>query len=86
LKFESPTVAIFLSVPDDALLERLLKRGRTDDVKEIIVKRQKRYKKDVSEVRPLLEAAQVPTASVDGTGDIQTVAENILKTVKPFIN
>jgi adenylate kinase len=86
LKYESPTVAIFLSLTDEILLERLLKRGRADDTKEIIVKRQKRYKKDVSKVRPMLEAAKVPTFSVDGTGNIETVAENIWQALKPLVD
>ena len=84
LSYASPTVAIFLLVPNEVLMERLLKRGREDDKTHIIRGRLETYQKDIAAVRPILEAVGVPTFTIDGTGDKQTVEKNIWDAIEPF--
>jgi adenylate kinase len=70
---------IELTVPEDALVERLLARGRADDTEEIIRNRQQVYR---SETAPLLDYYADELITVDGTGDVDEVTDRILSALR----
>ncbi len=70
--------AFYLKIPREIVLERLLKRGRKDDTEDLIKKRLDLY---YLQTQPLLDyyKNQGILVEVDGTGDIQTIQDEIKK-------
>jgi adenylate kinase len=62
------------AVSDDVVVERLLARGRSDDIEEVIRNRQKVYR---DETAPLLEHYRDKLVSVDAVGAVDEVAERV---------
>lgn len=75
------SVVVF-DVDEDALVERLLSRGRADDTEDTIRNRFKVYQEQTA---PLLDVYgdRGIVVTVDGLGDIDDVTERILQVVKP---
>lgn len=71
---------IYLNIPDEVVLARLLKRGRTDDTEESIKTRVNLYRE---KTQPLLDfyKKQEILVKVEGVGDIQTVQDEIKKSL-----
>lgn len=71
------TVVVF-GVDEDALVERLLERGRADDTEDTIRTRFKVYQEQTA---PLLDVYRNRgiVVTVDGLGDIEDVTERILQ-------
>lgn len=69
-------LAIYLDISDAELEQRLLKRGRADDKKEIIENRLKVYH---TETKPILEYFQKQNKllTIDGHGSIEKVHQKI---------
>jgi adenylate kinase len=76
------TVVLF-EVDEDALVERLLARGRVDDTEETIRTRFQVYQEQTA---PLLEiyGPRGIVVSIDGIGDIDEVTERILSALDAY--
>ena len=75
------TVVVF-DVDEDALVERLLGRGRADDTEDTIRTRFKVYQEQTT---PLLDAYRNRgiVVTIDGLGEIEDVTERILQVLAP---
>jgi adenylate kinase len=75
---------IELTVDEDSVVERLLKRaeteGRTDDTEEVIRERQAIYRKETAPLIALYEQHGV-LVKVDGMGSVDEVTERVVKAV-----
>ncbi len=82
----SVTAVINLVVPEDVIIDRLVKRGRKDDRPDIIRHRLEVYHKETA---PLLQYYQehstIPVITIDGNADIETVNQRILSAIKSRI-
>ena len=81
---QSLSAVVELEVPDEELVERLLKRaeieGRSDDTQEVIEHRLDLYHRETeSVIQEYVERGIV--ARVDGTGQIDDVTERLLQAV-----
>ncbi len=83
----SLTAVINLVVPEEVIIDRLVKRGRKDDQPEIIRHRLEIYHKETA---PLLHYYQthstIPVITIDGNADIDTVNQRILSAIKSRIH
>jgi adenylate kinase len=70
------TVVVF-EVDEDALVERLLERGRVDDTDETIRTRFKVYQEQTAPLLDLYNSRGV-VVTVDGIGEVEEVTERIL--------
>ena len=72
--------AFYLKIPQETVLERLLKRGRADDTKDLINKRLDLY---FHQTQPLLDYYENLgiLAEIDGNQDIQTIQDEIKKSL-----
>lgn len=75
------SVVVF-DVGEDALVERLLGRGRADDTEDTIRNRFKVYQVQTSPLLDIYENRGI-VAIVDGLGDIDDVTERILQVLEP---
>lgn len=66
---------IEISVDRDALVQRLLARGRADDTEDVIRNRLEVYR---SETKPLLDYYQDLLLTVNGVGEVDEVTDRIL--------
>jgi adenylate kinase len=75
---------IELTVDEDSVVERLLKRaeteGRTDDTEDVIRERQAIYRKETAPLIALYEQHGV-LVKVDGMGSVDEVTERVVKAV-----
>ena len=71
------TVVVF-DVDEDALVERLLDRGRVDDTEETIRTRFKVYQEQTAPLLDLYNSRGI-VVSVDGIGEVEEVTERILE-------
>lgn len=69
--------AVLLAVPDEAVIERLLARERTDDVRPVIEARLEVYHRQADPVRDFY-AQRGLLQIVDGTGDPDTVFRRLV--------
>jgi len=71
---------LYISVPEQEVVERLLKRGRPDDTEEGVKRRLNLYRE---QTQPLLDYYKVQGTliEIDGTGDIQKVQDEIKKSI-----
>jgi adenylate kinase len=67
-------VVIELVVPDDVVVERLLGRGRSDDVEEVIRRRQQVYREDTA---PLLGYYRDLVEVVDAVGPVKEITDRM---------
>jgi len=68
---------VLLRVPEEAIVERLLLRGRTDDTEETIRHRLEVYEKETEPVLRYLESQGVKIVVVDGMGSVDLIAKRI---------
>jgi len=68
---------LFLDVPDDEIMERLKKRGRTDDDLEIVEKRLSIFRE---QTRPLIEyySDRNILSKINGVGSVEEVYSRII--------
>ena len=71
------TVVIF-EVEEDALVERLLARGRADDTEETIRTRFKVYQEQTAPLLDIYNARGI-IVSIDGIGEVEEVTDRILE-------
>lgn len=72
---------IYLKVPEEKLLERLLIRGRPDDTKQAIEKRFSEYKISTEPVLRFYKEKSIPLYEIDGDKDIKGVQQDILQQI-----
>jgi adenylate kinase len=70
---------VSLEVPEDALVQRLLGRGRDDDTEDVIRRRQQVYRDETS---PLLEHYRDRLVTVDAVGDVPEITERVLSALR----
>jgi adenylate kinase len=68
-----------LLVDEDVVVERLLSRGRDDDVEDVIRRRQQVYR---SETAPLLDYYRDVLITVDGVGDVDEITNRVLDALR----
>jgi adenylate kinase len=86
LQREKPTLALMIDVPEPAIRFRLEERGRFDDNPGAINKRLELQRTHMPDVLAALNAAGVPIVRVDGTGEVHTVTDRILKALPRSIH
>jgi adenylate kinase len=69
---------IVMTLTDELIMERLLARGRADDIPETIKDRIKLYKETTQPVLDFLEEKNIPFIRVNGDYNIDTDVENIV--------
>ncbi len=71
---------VYLTAPDEELIERMLKRGRADDTREVIVKRFQVY---LDETAPVLDfyRERGDFTELNGVGDVDEVHERIMAAI-----
>ena len=80
-------VVVVLSVDEEELIQRLLKRaeveGRSDDTEEVVRRRQEVY---VEQTAPLIEvySGRGLVVEVGGLGEVSEVSERIAEALRPF--
>ena len=85
--FPNPGVHIvFLDIPDEEVMERLLKRGRYDDKEDVIRYRLEKYKDEetgtMASINFLREHEDVIFHDVDGVGPIEEVHQRVYSALK----
>jgi len=70
---------IQLEVAEDVVVGRLLARGRSDDIEDVIRRRQQVYR---SETAPLLEYYSDILITVDGVGEVGEVSARVLDALR----
>jgi adenylate kinase len=68
-----------LAVDDNVLVDRLLARGRGDDIEEVIRHRQQVYR---SETAPLLDYYRDVLITVDGVGEVDEITARALNALR----
>ena len=73
-------VVVFIEIPDEFLIERLLARGRDDDNEDVIRHRLEVYREKTS---PLVEHYKNKQLlkTVNGEGDIKSVSQRVIKAI-----
>ena len=83
LHYMTPTAVIFLRVPDEAVIKRLINRGRNDDSTDVIKERLVIYKK---QTLPVLEyfsfLSSFSVLDVDGSTSIKNTRELVASALK----
>lgn len=69
--------AIYIKVPDEQVVERLTKRGREDDQKELIKRRLELYHQETEPLLEILRQNQI-LEEIDGTPSIDEVNKVVL--------
>jgi adenylate kinase len=77
LKEDRIEAVLLLKVPEEAIVERLLLRGRTDDTRETIRHRLEVYEKETEPVLRYLESQGVDIVEIDGLGSVELIAKRI---------
>jgi adenylate kinase len=79
-KYDRSVEGIFLTIPREEAINRMLERGRADDTQEVIERRLGNYEKETLPVIREYENAGVVT-EINGIGEIESISEEILKSV-----
>ena len=73
---------VYLDIPDEEVMTRLLKRGRIDDKKEVIKNRIEKYKDDetgtTASINFLRENKEIVFHEINGVGSIEEVHESVI--------
>lgn len=79
------TAVIHINASQDVVAERLLSRGRPDDTREALNQRFEEYDKATRPIISEMKAAQVPVFDINGENNIETVHDEILRTLKTVL-
>lgn len=77
----SLTAVIHLQATEKEVLKRLLERGRQDDQSAVIKERFREYKELTRPIINDFKANGVPVFDINGTGDVETIHEAIVKAI-----
>ena len=81
---EGIDMVFYINIPDDEAVERLLKRGRTDDTPEVIRKRLETYHQETEPILSYFKQKGI-LAEIDGTPSIEEVDADIKMRIKKTI-
>lgn len=73
---------IYINVPREELIKRLLARGRHDDNERAIIKRFEEYAKSTAPIIEDYRSKGISIIEVDGRGEIEDIHRNILTALK----
>lgn len=73
---------IHIHLPVEESVERLMKRGRTDDKPEIIKRRYIQYIEDVMPIIEAFKSHDIPMVEIDGTQTVEEIHEELSENVK----
>lgn len=76
---EALDAVVELQVPEDALVARLLSRGRSDDTEDVIRRRQQVYRDETS---PLLAHYSDKLVSVDAVGTVEEITDRVAEALR----
>ncbi|MBQ6570802.1 nucleoside monophosphate kinase [Candidatus Saccharibacteria bacterium] len=74
--------AIILKVPVDELWNRIEKRGRADDTREVVERRFRVYEDNVEKILAILEANHVKIIEVDGVGSFDDITNELIAVIE----
>ena len=77
--------AIVLDVPKEELWQRIGRRGRSDDTKEVVERRFEIFEQNICSISPLLKSKNVEITTVDGVGEFEEVTERLAEKVKEMV-
>lgn len=69
---------IYIDVPEDELMNRLLTRGRVDDNEQAIKTRFAEYKKSTFPILEMYQQHSIKILHINGTGPVGDIQQNIL--------
>ena len=70
-------IVLFIDVPDKVLVERLLKRKRSDDTKDVIINRLETLK----EIEPIKDFYSSSLRNINGNLDLNQISQSIIKEI-----
>lgn len=73
---------IYLKVPEEKLLKRLIERGRQDDTREVIEKRFSEYKESTSPALDYYKEKDIKIFEIDGSKKIEEVHQEIMQKIE----
>lgn len=73
---------VYLEVPEEELINRLLKRARHDDTEEAIIKRFDEYSTSTSPIIEDYKSKGINILKVDGTGNIEEIQSEIMASLR----
>lgn len=76
------SLAIVLEVPVEELFQRIEKRGREDDTKEVVERRFRVFHENIDGILPILRENDVKVVRVDGVGEFEEITERIQEVLK----
>jgi adenylate kinase len=76
------TAVIHLTASEQAVMERLLSRGRQDDTEEAVRERFGEYEEAALPIIDHFRSAGIPVHDIDGEQPVETVHEAIIKALK----
>lgn len=76
---EALDAVVELQVPEDALVARLLSRGRSDDTEDVIRRRQQVYRDETS---PLLAHYSDKLVSIDAVGTVEEITDRVAEALR----
>ena len=79
-KYNRTVEGIFLTIPREEAITRMLERGRADDTQEVIERRLGNYEKETLPVIREYQEAGVVT-EINGIGDIEEISELVIEAV-----
>lgn len=71
------TAVVHLTASEEAVVQRLLQRGRQDDSKEAIAERFEEYEKTIKPILDHFKSAGVPVFEINGEGEIPEIHTKI---------
>lgn len=75
-------LAIVLKLPVEQLWERIEKRGREDDTKEVVERRFRVFYENFEVIRGMLEGVGVKVVEVDGVDDFEEMDEMLIGVIE----
>jgi len=75
------TAVIHLTVGEQTVLDRLLRRGRQDDHKEAILERFREYEEITKPILDHFRSAKVPIFDIDGEDSVNTIHQEIKQAI-----
>lgn len=76
------TAVVHLTASEEAVLERLLARGRQDDTREAIAERFREYEQTSKPILEHFKKAGIPVFDIKGEGDIETIHSDIRRSIE----
>ncbi|MDP3948127.1 MAG: nucleoside monophosphate kinase [bacterium] len=73
--------AVYLQVPEEKVVERLMNRGRADDTPELIKVRLENYNNKISNLLDFLEGMKI-LVKIDDIGSLEDIQQRIRETLK----